>query len=393
MDSAFLYILLSLFGLAYQQVCDLKSYGAPYKDKEKDTAALQKALNACKNGGIIHFPPGEYILKPFNFSSNQKLRFHNSYVHASTDPEDWPIIAPFPSLCRSGIDLPGPPYSAFISAWNSSNVSIVGNGIIDGHGMAWWYKYFHKTLKHTRGRLIEFVHCNNVLVEGVDLRYSPVWTVHLYDSSDILVQNIKIFNPVYGAMTDGIDPDSSRNVLIRDVIISTGDDHIAIKSGCEDNGREFGKPSENITVANSTFESGFGVTIGSGVASGTRNVRVENCTFHGCTWAIKFKAGMNDGGVVENISYHNITMSGVGVGVAIDMRYRGEGKEHPPVLRNISISDVKGTVFRAGNIVCLPHSPCRDLRLENVNLWSLLGFSCEDVEKPFAKNVHPKFCH
>eukprot|EP01022_Parablepharisma_sp_SALTPOND_P004550 TRINITY_DN120500_c0_g1_i1.p1 TRINITY_DN120500_c0_g1~~TRINITY_DN120500_c0_g1_i1.p1 ORF type:complete len:433 (+),score=25.76 TRINITY_DN120500_c0_g1_i1:107-1300(+) len=378
---------------SYTKVCDLGKYGAPFKNKEKDSEALKKALEECKEGGTILFPKGEYILKPFNFTSHQTLRLAGAYIHASTDLEDWPVVAPLPSY-GGGREILGWRYSSFISTWNAVDVAIVGEGIIDGHGMSWWYKFFHGTLLHTRGRLIEFLYSKNILVEGVELRYSPYWTIHPYDSEDIVIQRIKIYNPVYGANTDGVDPDSSRNVLIRDSVICTGDDHIAIKSGVDEYGRRYGKPSENITVANCTFETGYGVTIGSEVGGGVRNVLVENCTFWGCTWAVKFKAGRDDGSVVENIKYNNISLSLVGMAISLDMHYRTSVNDtHPPVFRNLTFQNIHGFAFKAGHVACLEQSHCKNLRLDNVDFYSLLGYSCEYVDDPIVNNVHPKFCH
>ncbi len=378
--------------VAAQRECKV---GPPTKDKEHDTAAVKKSIVECTGGGKIMFEEGEYLLKPFNFTSGQTLYLpKGAYIHASTDAEDWPVVDPLPSY-GDGREMPGRQYSAFISAWNATNVAIEGKGIIDGHGMAWWFRFYHGTLKYGRGRLIQFLYCKGVHMEGIELRYAPFWTVHLYDSSDIVVERMKIFNPVYGANTDGVDPDSSRNVLIRDMDICTGDDHVAVKSGWVYAGTHYGKPSENITVANCTFSAGFGATIGSEVAGGIRNVRVENCTFTGCTWAIKFKSGANDSSIVENIHYKNITMYGVGVGIWIEMLYRTESQEFPPVLRDISFTDVHGLAMQAGHISCLKKngkSLCANLRLENVKLHSLLGYRCSNVEGAVAHNSYPSFC-
>jgi len=386
-------IFLLIFSTITCQICDLSKYGAPHKDKGKDSLALEKSLQDCKFGGIILFPKGEYILKPFNFTSHQTLLLQNAYIHASTDPQDWPIIQAFPSY-ETGREVPNKfQYSSFISAWNSTNVSIKGEGIIDGHGMAWWYKYYYSTLQYTRGILIEFVYSQNILIEGVELRYSPFWTIHLYDSENILIEHIKIYNPIYGPNTDGVDPDSSRNIIIRNCLICTGDDHVAIKSGWNLPGRLYGKPSENITIINNILETGFGITIGSEVAGGVKNVLIENNTFTGCTWAVKFKAGRDDGGIVENIKYNNIHLNMVGVAISIDEEYRkSENDKNPPKLRNLTFSNISGFAFKAGHIGCLENSHCENLNVKNVDLFTLFGYDCEFVDSTIENNNHPKFC-
>ena len=75
--------------------------------------------------------------------------------------------------------------------------------------------------------------------------------------------------------SDGIDPDCAQDVLIERVFISTGDDNVAIKSGKDWLGRLYGRQSQNITVRDSIFGTGHGITIGSEMSGGVYDVLFE----------------------------------------------------------------------------------------------------------------------
>ena len=83
-------------------------------------------------------------------------------------------------------------------------------------------------------------------------------------------RNVTILAPERAANTDGIDPSNCRNVTITRCPIDVGDDNIAIKSGRKVEGREFA--CENITVTDCVFLHGHGMSIGSEIVGGVRNV-------------------------------------------------------------------------------------------------------------------------
>jgi polygalacturonase len=88
------------------------------------------------------------------------------------------------------------------------------------------------------------------------MRDSPFWTLHPYDCKNVTIRNVTILAPVTGAPnTDGIDPDSCEDMVIEDCYISTGDDAIAIKSGWDQFGIAYGRPSTNILIRNLVVRS------------------------------------------------------------------------------------------------------------------------------------------
>jgi polygalacturonase len=122
----------------------------------------------------------------------------------------------------------------------------VGAGTIDGQGDAWWET---EGLQYGRPRLIEPMYCRNFSMIGVTVVDPPFWAMHPYACDALLFENITYSAPPNSPNTDGIDPDSCSNVVIRNFsTLHCGDDAIAIKSGKDAQGRAFGMPSYNILI-------------------------------------------------------------------------------------------------------------------------------------------------
>ena len=103
-----------------------------------------------------------------------------------------------------------------------------------------------------RPRMINLYRSRRVLIRGLTIHSSPSWTVHPVSCEDVYVDGLTILNPPHSWNTDGIDPESCRNVRISGCYISTGDDCVMIKSGYKQiPGKPF-QPSENIAVTNCT---------------------------------------------------------------------------------------------------------------------------------------------
>src|SRR5204863_9434953 len=126
------------------------------------------------------------------------------------------------------------------------------------------------------------------------------------------IDGVTIISPKDTPNTDGIDPDSCRNVRIANCYISTGDDCIIIKSGYKQQTQDPLVPSENITISNCVFGLGqSGVGIGSETAGGVRNVAISNCVCDGTRRGLYFKTARGRGNVVENIRATNLVMRNI----------------------------------------------------------------------------------
>lgn len=122
--------------------------------------------------------------------------------------------------------------------------------------------------------------CSNVEVGmGVTLTQSPFWTLHIYGSANVVVAGLHVQNDLTAPNTDGMDLDSSENVLVTNCTINTADDHVAVKSGNGAPGRAYGRPSRDIVIENNILGPGAGLAIGSETAGSVMNVTIRRNTF------------------------------------------------------------------------------------------------------------------
>ena len=149
------------------------------------------------------------------------------------------------------------------------------------------YAKYRELLRPT---LLLLSNCHNVLLQGPTFKNSPEWNIHVFLCDLLTVRNVNLYNPIYAQNGDGIDIDSCRNVTMTDSTVYAGDDDICIKSGRDEEGRKFGKPTENVTVSNCTIGWGHGgIAIGSEMSGGVRNVTVSNCVMKGTDAGLRFK--------------------------------------------------------------------------------------------------------
>jgi polygalacturonase len=268
--------------------CNPRAYGARGDGVSKDTAAIQAAIDACarQGGGTVRLTAGIYLSAPIVLKSNITLLLDKgATLLGSADHGDYPPKTEFRE----------PGLQSLVSATNATNVAITGEGVIDGNGESWWQ--MARSIKnagvmgsdHPRPRLVVFDHCKHLRVEGVTIQNSPMWQLVPYYSDDVTIRNIKVLAPARSPNTDAIDPFSSSNVRIDHVFADVGDDDIAIKSGAIGSAGP-DEPSRDITIVDCTFLHGHGLSIGSEIAGGARNIRAERIRFEGTDNGIRVKA-------------------------------------------------------------------------------------------------------
>src|SRR6202034_1059944 len=213
--------------------------------------------------------------------------------------------------------------------------------------------------------------------QGVTLTNSPMFHLVPTECQDVTIRGVHIKAPAISPNTDGIDP-SGRNILIADCTIDTGDDCIAVKAGDRYDPK---LPScENILVENCHFLHGHGMSIGSESKGRLRNMVVRNCSFDGTEAGIRIKSARGRGGLLEDITYENLTMHNVKNSILITSYYP-RIPAHPdkdpahavtdltPMVRRIRISDVTSTDgLITGQIVGLPEMPLEDIVLTRVRI-------------------------
>uniref|UniRef100_A0A0E0ESL9 Chlorophyll a-b binding protein, chloroplastic n=1 Tax=Oryza meridionalis TaxID=40149 RepID=A0A0E0ESL9_9ORYZ len=339
--------------VAAPPVYDLREFGGVGDGRTLNTEAFVAAVASIaeRGGGRLVVPAGRWLTAPFNLTSRMTLFLAaGAEILGVQDERYWPLMSPLPSY-GYGREHRGPRYGSLIHGQDLKDVTITGqNGTINGQGQSWWSKFRKKVLNHTRGPLVQLMRSSNITISNITLRDSPFWTLHIYDCKDVTISDTTILAPIVGAPnTDGIDPDSCENVVIKNCYISVGDDGIAIKSGWDQYGIAYGRPSTNIIIHNVTIRSmvSAGVSIGSEMSGGVSNVLVENVHIWDSRRGVRIKTAPGRGAYVSNITYRNITLEHIRVGIVIKTDYN----EHPdegfdpkavPIIENISYSSIHG---------------------------------------------------
>lgn len=397
-------------------VYNVRAFGATGDGKRLETDSIRAAINGCaaKGGGTVLIPAGRYLSGAIRLRSNINLHLDSgATILGSEDPADYPV---YPSPWPDGTKQ----ISSLIYGEGLVNVSITGRGTIDGQGRAWWVRQWLRSSKRSvpvpdltetrrreeiakikfgRPRLIRLVRCKNVLLDGVTLTNSPEWNVNPVFCEYVSLNNLVILSPVPSPNTDGIDPESCRNVHISNCHIDVGDDCIAIKSGKDQVGRRVGQPCENVTITNLTTAHGHGgVSIGSEMSGGVRNVAISNCAFVGTQRGVRIKTQRGRGGVVEGVVASNIVMEQVREAFTMTMFYSHGNRESEvpvsqgtPRFRDFHFSNItaRGS-HSAGQITGLREMPISGVVLSEVRVEAVRGFSCQNANGVGFHNVRVK---
>ncbi|WP_251551554.1 glycoside hydrolase family 28 protein [Neobacillus muris] len=366
---------------AASSIYDIRDFGGAGDGTTLNTKAILKAVEACSGagGGTVYVPAGVFLTGAVILKSNVNL-----YVEAgatllfSNDVNEYPVVDSRWEGVKRQV------YASCIYAENAENISVTGRGTLDGNGKFWWELFRRKENEYPRPKLVSFDHCSHVLISGVKMIHSPSWTVNPICCEDVTVHNISIVNPANSPNTDGIDPESCRNVRISDCHIDVGDDCIAIKAGTEDTAERV--PCENITIANCTMIHGHGgVVLGSEMSGDIRNVTVSNCVFEGTDRGIRLKSRRGRGGVVEDVRVNNIVMKGVICPFIANLYYfcgpRGNDKyvwdknpypitEETPAFRRIHFSNItaREVSAAAGFLYGLAEMYVEDITFDQVSV-------------------------
>ncbi len=355
-------------------ICDVTSYGAKGDRRTNNAAAIQRAVNACATagGGTVWFPTGDFLSGTIVLKSNVTLHFSpGATLWGSREISDY-----------------YPPY--LIRAHGAENVGIEGSGAINGSGDAYWESDFKPKAKRPEA-LIRLDRCRNVRIRDIRVRNTPKFGIHPVECDGVSIRGVSMITDMRGPNTDGIDPESSRNVVISDSYIETGDDAICLKS--------HRLPCENIAVSNNVLVSDdSAIKIGTGTYSDVRHCVFSNCVITGTRYGIAMY--VKDGGAVEGISYSNIQIDTsvehfnrstnsarqwIEYPIFIDLEKRTP--ESPlSRIRDVSFSDIriqtKGRVLIAG----MPQRPLENFSFRNL-VMRITGFEAvERQQKP--RGVH-----
>lgn len=313
---------------------DASRYGLVGDGVTDDTAKLQAALSTCPKGGTVYIPAGTYRTQSLFLVSDTTLYLEKGCtLLGGTDRKDYPIL-PGVLPCHNEVDehylacWEGNPLDSFaglINVINAQNVTITGEGTIDGNADAGdWYEDPKRKRIAWRPRLFFTSRSENVVLHGVNIRNSFSWTIHPTYSTNVDILHLDIRNHADSPNTDGIDPESCKNVNIIGDYVHVGDDCIALKSGKLFLGRKLHTPCENVTIRNCNLNRGHGgLVIGSEMSGGVRNVTVTQCLMDHTDRGLRVKTRRGRGkyAVIDGLVFRNVEMRHVLTPFVINMFY------------------------------------------------------------------------
>lgn len=383
------------------------------------TDAFAKAIDALsqQGGGHLIVPRGVWLTGPIVLKSN--IDFHlekGAVVLFAPDENLYPLIkTSFEGLDTRRCQSP-------LSANGAENISITGEGVIDGNGQYWrpvkrakvteshWKRLFTQfggvemkkdywvpsegyakgeqganlnvpnaqteeewlaVKRFLRPVMVSLVNCKNVLLQGVIFQNSPVWNLHPLMCENIIIDQVLVRNPAYAQNGDALDLESCKNALIINSRFDAGDDGICIKSGKDADGRRRARPCENVVVDGCTVFAGHGgFVVGSEMSGGVRNISVKNCQFVGTDVGLRFKSTRGRGGIVENIFIDGISMSDIATyALTFNMYYGGK-----------SVAEALADGDNQKEVVAMPvteETPIfRNIDIRNINCYHA-GFAME----------------
>ena len=393
---------------------DVTRYGAVGDGLSDSTEAIAAAIAAASKAAepgkhaVLKFPKGTFLTRPFNLSSWLIVEIHGTIKGATGNAavRRWPQLPPLPSYgrdrdltCTYGHPAKRQRYQALVFAADAQHLIIRGRGSIDGQGAWWWERAGCKgsgcrkkraAIRAGRPHLVELYNCSHVEVSGVTLRDSPFWTLHPVYSQHVWIHHIALHAPLYAPNADGIDPDSSRHVLIEHNLISCGDDHVALKAGLSPVARDAFPAfvTENVTVRHNTLKAGMGISIGSETSGGIRDVSVHDNLILGEGWCagLHLKTTPTRGNMVARVSFRHNRLVNTSAFMKLETNYQGKGRERAPVgYAPTAVYDLEwlnnsyeGRRTRSA-WVCLANSSCRNIVVVNNSMPASSRWQCAHV--------------
>lgn len=397
--------------MAAEKRWSIAGFGAVADGTTLNTGAIQKAIEqaASEGGGVVEIPAGTWRSGSIFLRKGVELHLaKDAVLLGSNNIEDYPKR-------ETRIEGHFEPWRmALVNAQELEGVKITGKGVLDGNGIVFWAQFWQRrrenpkctNLEVERPRLMFIDRCRDVRIEGVSLRYSGFWNLHLYRCSEVLLEGLTITAPtrhtghrnymtqeilagmdedarsrnqpvkdnILGPSTDGIDIDSSRKVTVRGCYISVNDDNIALKGSkgpLADQDKD-SPPVEDILIEDCEFGDGNGMITCGSEATVVRNVTARNCRIRGDATMLTLKLRPDTPQRYENILIENVSVHGGGriLNVA-PWRQFFDLKGHQPPTRTvtgITLRNLSGQAGSFGTLAGNPGDTLENFQFENIDL-------------------------
>lgn len=376
-------------------------------------------------GGTVSLETGKWQSGRIELKSNINLYIpEGTEIYFSAKAEDYfPVV--FTKFegeeCLSS--------GAFIYANNQNNIALTGHGKLIGPQLngvlfhSFWNQFNNRTMKKIDPntpieeriydgsatdtpmflpKTFSPINCKNVFVEGIRIKGSLTWNIAPIYCENVIIRGVNVYS--VGVPTgDGIDIESSKNVLIEYSTLSTGDDCFTIKAGRGRDGLRINKPSENIVIRYClALEGHGGVTCGSETAAGIKRMYVHDCVFDNTMSGLRFKTRRGRGGGGDSLYFERIRIVNSKYALHWDMlgnqQFMGElADRYPlrevtpltPTYRNIYMKDI---VIKSANRFIdasgIPESPLFNIEMENITVSCKKLPKFTDVNGFYIKNSH-----
>ncbi len=399
---------------------NIKEKGAT--ENKLSTLIIQNCIEEVhsKGGGTVIIPKGKWPTGRITLKSNVNLHFNDgAELYFSGELKDY---QPAVFTRIEGIEVMS--LGACIYANNATNIAITGNGRLFGPQQGPVREYLYTTTviekvvpldKPTEERkfsgmngegyflpmFISPIHCKNVLIEGISLQNTAFWNIVPTYCENVIIRGVEV-NSVGIQRGDGIDIESSKNVLIEYCTLSCGDDCFTLKAGRGEDGLRIGRPTENVIIRYCLAKEGHGgITCGSETAAGIKNLYVHDCVLDNTGVGIRFKTRRPRGGGGNNLHYERIRMNlrytafkwdmlgSVGsVGELAQRLPKRAINPLTPEYKDIFIQDVIiDTCSNFMRVIAIPESPLKNVQFNNIDAHCNKLISIWD-----AKNIHLKNC-
>ena len=411
---------LTSFPVAQAATFKANDFGAKGDGHTLETIVIQRAIDAAaKTHSTVTFAPGTYLTGSLFLKSGITFEVPEGVTLIGSERlDDYPML---PTRI-AGIEMNWP--AALINVRDQQNVTLTGKGTIDGDGSIWWKSYWdlRKTYEPRglrwasdydarRPRLVLVQNSSNIhLGGGILLRRSGFWTVQVLYSHDIFIENVTIRNNEggKGPSTDGIDIDSSKNILVADADIDVNDDALCLKAGRDSDGLRVNRPTENVVLRDSIIRHGAAaVTIGSETSGGFRNIEAYNLTaLAGVGSGILIKSAHTRGGWADDIRFHDMTFLGVAIPIHVTMNWNPSysyatlppgAHDYPPYwtvltthvpedkglphFRNVHIWNIKATeATTAVQVAAYPKATLDNFRLDHIDIAARTAGTIADAK-------------
>ncbi|MBO4446895.1 MAG: glycoside hydrolase family 28 protein [Bacteroidales bacterium] len=318
---------------------NIADFGAVGDGISMNTEAFAAAVKALEKlgGGHIDVPAGMWLTGPIVLKDRMDLHVgRNAIVLFSPDKTDF-LLDGKVQPC--------------IGASKRSDISITGDGILDGNGQYWravkrskvsevewkdfrrmggtvtpdeklWYPFNlnqypniagdYKNQEKMRTHMIRFTECERVLIKGVTVQNSPKFHLIPTRCRNVIVDGVTVRCPWNAQNGDGIDFSCCQDVLVVNCTVDVGDDGICLKAGDGEAAAKACPPIARVLICDNTvFHAHGGFVVGSEFSAGVEDVVVCRNVFSGTDTGLRFKSGPGRGGKTSRIYIYDIIASAI----------------------------------------------------------------------------------